>query len=282
MQIVCSPSAPPQFLLQIRSKLAVSSQSLPESEKASPQIRLSISLCLLVGLFLVELGIGYWSYSLALIADAGHVVIDVAALLTTLISNWLAQSPHRYRWFTSPERLEAQAAFFNTCSLIVVAVTIAIEAIHRLQLGAVEILGLPMLGAAVAGLLINLINAFCLKSCSHHNLNLKSAFLHVIADVVSSVGVVLGAIAVTYWNWSWADGLTSLLVSVMILLFALPLLLKVSQQLFSLPTIQLAKPLQKSMTALQSCLANYCNCSEQHSIRTLNPLLSPSLEDLIR
>ncbi|WP_338462169.1 cation diffusion facilitator family transporter [Synechococcus elongatus IITB7] len=282
MQVAYSPSDLPRFLLQIRGKPLVDSQSRPEPKRVSLQLHLSISICLLLGLFLVELGIGYWSHSLALIADASHVSIDIAALLTTLISNYLAQSPHRYRWLPSPERLEIQSAFINTCSLLIVAVTIAIEAIQRLQLGEIEILGLPMLGAAVAGLLINLINAICLKSCSHHNLNLKSAFLHVIADVVSSVGVVLGAIAVTYWNWSWADGLTSLLVSLMILIFALLLLLKVSQQLFSLPTIQVAKSFQKPITALQSCLANYCNCSVNHSPRTLNPLLSPSLEDLIR
>lgn len=282
MQVVCSPTALPRFPLQTLGQSLVSSQSLTVPQKASPKFRLSVSLCLLIGLLLLEIGIGYWSHSLALIADAGHVFIDVIALLITLVSTGLAQSPRRYRWLPSPQRLEIQSALLNTCSLLIVAITIAIEAIHRLQLGELEVLGRPMLAAAVISLFVNLINVFCLKSCSHHNLNLKSAFLHVIADVVSSVGIVIGAIAVTYWNWLWADGLISLFVSAMIFTFALHLLLKISQQCSSLPAIKVAKPLQKPMMTLQSCLANYCDCSESHSTRSWNPLLSPSLEDLIR
>jgi len=122
-----------------------------------------------------------------------------------------------------------------------------------------------MLITAIVGLSIHLINACCLHSCCHGDLNLKSAFVHSVADIFSSVGVILAAIAVAWLHWNWADGLISLLVSASIILLTLPLLIE---------SIQMLVGKVSAISATQQP----CDCQKISAEK----LLFPSLGELIK
>ena len=164
-----------------------------------------------------------------------------------------------------PARPEIIAALVNSISLVAIALWIAAESIARLQSPTPEVEGLPMLITAIVGLSINSINACCLHSCCHGDLNLKSAFLHAVADIFSSVGVIVAAIAVAWLHWNWADGLISLLVSASIILLTLPLLIE---------SIQLLLGKVSAISANQEP----CDCERASAEK----LLFPSLEEMIK
>ena len=256
---------------------AENTKDIAQCENPHPRISkvrlLQTALVLLSSFFVAELIAALNSHSLSLLADAGHVFSDVAALAITLTATWyssvkgkskfvdcttIAQSPF-------PARPEIIAALVNSISLVAIALWIAAESIDRLQSPTPEVEGLPMLITAIVGLSINSINACCLHSCCHGDLNLKSAFLHAVADIFSSVGVILAAIAVAWLHWNWADGLISLLVSASIILLTLPLLIE---------SIQLLLGKVSTISATQPP----CDCQKL----TAEKLLFPSLEELIK
>ena len=185
-----------------------------------------ITLAVLVVFFVAEWGVGLWSRSLSLQADAVHMFSDVAAMGLSLITSWLAQRPAKGKATFGYNRVEILAALINGLSLIFIAVLISWEAVNRWQSseqGLEQILGLPMLGIAVLGLIMNLLNIALLHPHSHKDLNLRGALLHIISDTFSSVGVIFAALAVHLWNWLWADIAVSLLVAILTGLSALPL-----------------------------------------------------------
>lgn len=185
---------------------------------------LCMALGLIGGFSLVELAVSLSSHSLALLAEAGHMLSDVAALALALLATWIAgwppsaQAPFGYR------RVEILAALANGLGLVAIALWIGWEAVERLQHPDAEILGLPMLITAAVGLGVNLLNASLLHDHSHHDLNLKGAFLHMVSDAIGSLGVILAAIAVWLFGWTWADGAISLVVAALILAGAVPLI----------------------------------------------------------
>ena len=244
-----------------------------------PKVRLlQTALILLSSFFVAELIAATSSHSLSLLADAGHVLSDVAALAITLTATWYSSRQRSksvdcailFEGFANgrsgiPARPEIIAALVNSISLVAIALWIAVESIARLQSPTPEVEGLPMLITAIVGLSVNSINACCLHSCCHGDLNLKSAFLHAVADIFSSVGVILAAIAVAWLHWNWADGLISLLVSVSIILLTLPLLIE---------SIQLLLGNVSAISAIQQP----CDCEKISAEK----LLFPSLEELIK
>jgi cobalt-zinc-cadmium efflux system protein len=129
--------------------------------------------------------------------------------------------------------VEVLAALVNGVGLVAIALWIGWEAVERLQSPPVEILSLPMLATASVGLGVNSVNIFLLHKDSHDDLNLKGAFLHILADAASSVGVIVAAIAVWALNWMWADGVISLLVSGLIIISATPLIIQSLNALFA-------------------------------------------------
>lgn len=183
-----------------------------------------IALGLIGGFSIVELAVSLSSHSLALLAEAGHMLSDVGALGLALLATWIsgwpasAQAPFGYR------RVEILAALANGLGLVAIALWIGWEAVERLQHPDAEVLGLPMLITAAVGLGVNLLNAKLLHNHSHHDLNLKGAFLHIVSDAIGSLGVILAAIAVWLFGWTWADGAISLLVAALILAGAIPLI----------------------------------------------------------
>jgi cobalt-zinc-cadmium efflux system protein len=178
----------------------------------------------------IEFIIGSWSHSLALQAESGHLLSDSFALALSLLAAWIVQRQATRAEITSG-RIEAAAAIFNGLGLVAIAIWIAIEAVSRLQSPPTEILSFPMLVTAGLGLGVNSFNAFLLHDSSHHDLNVRGAFLHILADLISSIGVIVAAIAVWLMHWLWADGAVGLFVSVLIFTSAIPL---ISQSLNSM------------------------------------------------
>lgn len=171
----------------------------------------------------IEFSIGYWSHSLALQAESGHLLSDSFALALSLLAAWIVQRQTN-RGAIAPRRIEAIAAIFNGLGLLAIAIWIAIEAISRLQSPPAEILSLPMLVTAGLGLGVNSFNVFLLHDSSHHDLNVRGAFLHILADLIGSIGVIVAAIAVWLMHWFWADGAIGLFVSGLIFTSAIPLI----------------------------------------------------------
>ncbi|GAB1539373.1 cation diffusion facilitator family transporter [Scytonema sp. NUACC21] len=172
---------------------------------------------------MTEWSVGLLSGSLSLQADAEHILSDVAALGISLLASWLAEKPATERATFGHRRIEILAALANGLTLLVIALVICWEAIHRFQTPE-GISGLPMLVVAMIGLIVNLLNITLLHPHSHNDLNVRGALLHVIADTASSLGVILAAVAIHLWDWFWADAVVSLLVAGFTGFSALPLL----------------------------------------------------------
>ena len=201
-----------------------------ESSTRSNKVRLLWTALIIVGCFsLTELAVGLFCHSLALLAESGHMISDSLALGLALLATWIARS-------NSNRRIEILAALANGIGLVAIAVWIAWEAIMRLQSPSADILSLPMLITAVVGLGVNSVNAFLLHDSSHHDLNLRGAFLHMVADVIGSIGVILAAIAIWVMQWLWADYVVSLFVSGLIFLGAIPLIIESLNLLSEKPT----------------------------------------------
>lgn len=197
-----------------------------EGSTRSNKVRLLWTALILVGCFsLAELVVGFWSHSLSLLADSGHMISDSLALVLALLATWLAR-PTSDKASFGYRRVEILSALANGIGLVAIAVWIAWEAITRLQSPPTDILSLPMLITASVGLGVNSVNALLLHDSSHHDLNMRAAFLHMVADAISSVGVILAAIAVWLMHWLWADGVISLFVSGLIVLGAIPLIVQ--------------------------------------------------------
>ncbi|AFF25231.1 cation diffusion facilitator family transporter [Pasteurella multocida] len=165
---------------------------------------LAISFALVSVFMLVEFLSGYYFESLALIADAGHMANDSFALLVALIALYL--SPKNQR----------RVAVLNGFSLIVVALFIIWEAIERWQ-SPQMIQSLPMLVVAILGLCVNTLVAWLLLKGDLHNLNLRAAYLHVLADLLGSIVAIVAALSIFFLGWMWVDTVASLILSLFIL-----------------------------------------------------------------
>jgi cobalt-zinc-cadmium efflux system protein len=183
------------------------------------------ALLLTTAMMGVEVAGSLWSGSLALLADAGHMLVDTLALLLAVIGAWLATKPADARRSYGYGRLEVLAGFVNALTQFVLVGFIAWEAVQRLlHLEQVRILSGVMLAVAVAGLLVNLLVLRVLHGHDHDDVNVGAATLHVLGDLLGSVAAVLAALAIRWLGWTWADPALSLLVSLLILASAWRLL----------------------------------------------------------
>lgn len=159
---------------------------------------------------------GFVANSLALLADAGHMFSDAAALGLSLVAVMLAQRPATSNRTYGFHRAEILAALTNGAALLVLAVLIAREAWGRLS-DPPEVQGGLMLLVAAGGLAINLVNLMILSGGRHHNLNVRGAWLHVMADTLGSVGAILAGAAIYFLGWSWADPVASFVIASLVL-----------------------------------------------------------------
>jgi cobalt-zinc-cadmium efflux system protein len=167
---------------------------------------------------------GWWTNSLALIADAGHMLTDVAALTLTLFAIWFAQRPATSKKTYGYYRLEILAAFVNGIALVLLSIWIIYEAMQRWQ-SPPQIAATPLTIIAFGGLIINVISAYLLHSDHKHDLNMRGAFLHVIGDLLGSVAAIVAGVLIWTMGWLWADALGSILISAIIILGAWRLIL---------------------------------------------------------
>lgn len=178
-----------------------------------------VSVTLFAG---VELWVGIVSHSLTLRADSGHMLADGLAIGIALMAAWMARRSHPSR--PGNHHYELLAALINGLALLAMAGWIGREALAHVHGHEAEILSVPMLVTALLGLLVNGLNLYWLHGDMRQDLNLQGVFLHVLADLLGSVGAILAAIAVIFLQWTWADTLIGAVVAVIIAASAVPLL----------------------------------------------------------
>ncbi|HQZ90937.1 MAG TPA: cation diffusion facilitator family transporter [Thermomicrobiales bacterium] len=179
---------------------------------------LAIALAITAIFLVVEAAGGLLTGSLALLADAGHMLTDVAALALALFAIWLAQRPATPTRSFGYLRAEVLAALANAAALIAISLLIFWEAIRRLG-APPEVDSGPMLVVAIAGLLANATSAWVLsRGGGHrHNLNTRGAFLHVISDMLGSAGAIVAALVMLATGWYLADPLLSAGIGLLVL-----------------------------------------------------------------
>src|SRR6185503_3994310 len=163
--------------------------------------RLAITLALAATYMLAEVVGGFLTNSLALLADAGHMLADVAALALSLVALWIAERPPSSRRTYGYYRAEILAALANGATLIAIALLIFVEAIKRFR-EPPPVLGGPMLAIAVGGLAINLIGLAVLAGGKENSLNIRGAWLHVLTDALGSVGAIAAAALIWFLRWN--------------------------------------------------------------------------------
>lgn len=173
----------------------------------------------LISLFmLVEFIGGFITNSLALISDAGHMLSDSVALGIALAAVYVGQKQRNAKKTFGYQRFEILAAALNGITLIAIALYIFIEAILRFQQPQdIQLSGMFII--ASLGLFINIIVAIMLfkGSDTENDLNMRGAFLHVISDLLGSVGAIIAALCIYFFAWNWADSLASVLVAILVL-----------------------------------------------------------------
>ncbi|WP_155297963.1 cation diffusion facilitator family transporter [Deinococcus kurensis] len=168
--------------------------------------QLTLALLLTGGFLIVEVVYAFLSGSLALLSDAGHMLTDAAALGLSLLALRVGARPADARRTFGYRRAEVLAAAVNAGALFAVGIYVLVEAARRFA-QPVEVQATPMLIVAVLGLVVNLISARILAGGQSESLNMRSAYLEVMGDLLGSVAVILGALLIGFTGWTWVDPL---------------------------------------------------------------------------
>ncbi|HAS54331.1 MAG TPA: cation transporter [Nitrospiraceae bacterium] len=180
---------------------------------------LLIALSITVVMMVAEVVGGLLSNSLALLSDAGHMLTDSLALALSFFAMTFAVMPATEKKTFGFYRLEILAALVNGTVLLIVSLFIIYHAYQRI-LAPQSVEGGLMFAVAVLGLLVNLVGGFFLLKHRKTNLNIRGAFLHIVGDALSSVGVIIGGIVIIYTGWYLIDPLLSILIAVAIIISA--------------------------------------------------------------
>lgn len=177
---------------------------------------LAITLALVLVYMVAEVIGGVLSHSLALLADAGHMLSDAAALGLALFADWFARRPATARHTYGYYRAEILAAVVNAASLIAIALIIFIEAYIRFQ-APPEVHGGVMLAVASGGLVVNLVGLVVLHRGRNETLNSRGAWLHVLSDALGSVQAIVAGGLIMAFGWYWLDPLASVAIGVLVI-----------------------------------------------------------------
>lgn len=179
---------------------------------------LLFSFFIITAYMIVEVIGGIWTNSLALLADAGHMLSDSFSLAIALLAFTLGEKMANERKTFGYKRFEILAAVLNGITLIIIALFIFIEAFQRFA-HPPEVATTGMLIVSSIGLAVNLVVAFVMMRGGdvEGNLNMKGAYLHVIGDMLGSVGAIVAALLIMFFGWGWADPLASIIVAVLVL-----------------------------------------------------------------
>ncbi len=177
---------------------------------------LAITFVLTAAFTVAEVVGGLVTGSLALLADAGHMLSDALSLGVALFAVWLAGRPSTPNRSFGYKRAEILAALFNGATLVAISVWIFIEAYHRFREPS-EILGGWMLVVAAVGLVVNVAGAAILSRSGGESLNLQGALRHVVADILGSIGAIAAALVILTTGWYYADPIISALIGLLVL-----------------------------------------------------------------
>lgn len=178
--------------------------------------RLTLSLILTAAFVIIEVIAGIIGNSLALLTDAAHNVTDVIALALSWYALNIALKPAHAGKTFGYHRVGILVALINSTTLILIAIGIFFEAYKRF-LSPPEVDSTLLIGVGAVAFIINLVTALMVKEGSEHDLNLRSAFLHLMGDVMSTLGAVIAGIIITFTKWNWLDPLVSVLIGAFIL-----------------------------------------------------------------
>ncbi len=220
--------------------------------------KLLVALLLTLSFAGVEAGVGWWANSLALLADAAHMVTDSSSLGLAAAAAWLARRPPSLRHSYGFVRAEILAALVNSVLMLVLIGFIAYEAVQRFEAPR-EIAGGAVAGVAFVGLAINLLVAWVL-SRGEATLNSRAAFLHVLGDALGSVAAIASGVVILATGWTPIDPLLSLFVALLILGSALRLLREVLHVLME------GVPLQIELEAVGRDLAALAGVQRVHDL----------------
>lgn len=230
----------------------------PDDLAQMHQWRIGIAILCGAIAIVVQVAIGLWAGSLALLSDSAHVFTDLFGLIgayaAIAVGRKAAATDHHTFGF---RRLEVLAAGLNALLLIVVAIVIVKEAIERLMHPA-EVMGLPVAIVATVGLLLNIIAFLVMRSGKDDSINVRAAYLEVMADMVGSVGVLLSGVIVYLTGWRYAD----IIVAVLIALWVLPRTTLLLKQVVSI--ILQGTPNDVDMTKLRSDMMAVPGVRELH------------------
>jgi cobalt-zinc-cadmium efflux system protein len=187
-----------------------------ENARKGNRRALAVVLALTAGFTVVEIIGGLLTGSLALLADAGHMLSDNLSLGIALFAAWLAGKPATPEKSFGYRRAEILAALVNGMTLVAISLWIFVEAYSRLR-EPTEVLGAPMLAVASLGLLVNVVGAIVLYRSGGENLNVEGAMRHVIADALGSLGAIAAAVVIILTGWRYADPLISIAIGFLIL-----------------------------------------------------------------
>lgn len=220
---------------------------------------LKVALGLTLAFFFAEVIGGFVANSLALLADAGHMLTDVGALGLTLFVAWFSRQPGSASKTYGYLRWEILAAFLNGAVLLLVSAGIVWEAIGRLRHPEPLQSGL-MIVVATGGLVVNIIAARLLHAGASHSLNVRGAYLHVLSDLLGSVAAILAGLAVRYYGWTVADPVASIVMSALIVRGAWQLVRE------SVDVLLEAVPPHISLDAVRAAVAAVAGVASVHDL----------------
>ena len=226
----------------------------PESARA-----LIWAVALTVVIAAAEVVGGLASHSLALLADAGHMVTDVGALGLSLSALWIARRPATATKSFGYYRLEILAALFNGALLVAVTVWIVVAAVGRLRQPAGVRSGL-MLAVAVLGLAANIVAVVMLHRAREENLNARAAYLHILGDTLGSAGTIVAAGVILFTGWVAADPLISVVIAALILVSAVRLVGE------SVDVLLEATPQHVSLLDLEGAIGAVAGVADVHDV----------------
>jgi cobalt-zinc-cadmium efflux system protein len=186
------------------------------ANKHNGKTRLIVALAITANWFLVELAGGIYSNSLALLADAAHMLTDLAALALSLFAIKISERPATHEKTYGYLRAEILAALANGIFLVLIGIYIFYEAYQRF-LTPPEIKSIPMLAVATTGFIANIATAKILYNNREDSLNLRGAFLHVLGDTLGSAGAIIAGILMVTKQWYLADPIVSAIVGALVL-----------------------------------------------------------------
>lgn len=178
--------------------------------------RLALSLGITLGFVGIEILAGVFANSLALLTDAAHNLTDVLALALTWWALWVTAKPANSAKTYGYHRAGILVALVNSTTLVLIALGIFYEAWKRFLASPIVQADI-LIGVGAAAIVINLATALLVRRGSEHDLNLHSAFLHLMGDVLSTLGAVVAGILIRFTGWNWLDALVSMLIGFLIL-----------------------------------------------------------------